>query len=151
MTINLNKRGKTAFLGYLFFTLISTGFFAGKVKAKDQMSRLKCDKSNYREYVRNIKKTRKLIRETGKGCQLVGANFLRANLEGANLSEGANLILKGRISKGRISDAKIQTWANLERGISRGQKKRKISIRRNSNRGGGSQRANLSRADLRGR
>ena len=55
---------------------------------------LPCDEYNYLEYVWSTEKTEKLIEETGKGCNLVGTDFMKVvgrwastetYLEGADL------------------------------------------------------------------
>ena len=70
-------------------------------------ARLSCDRSNYKEYIFDIRKTQELISQTEQGCQLAGMDLSQANLKGAYLLKANLLGAKGRISKGRISKGRI--------------------------------------------
>ena len=83
---------------------------------------LRCDKSNYKDYIRNKELTDYLVEKTNKGCQLKGfdfgrrdlknAYFYKANLEGSVLS-GSNLE-KADFHKANLMKANIRN-ANLNR------------------------------------
>ena len=111
-------------------------------------ARLSCDRSNYKQYIFDVRKTQELISQTEQGCQLAGmdlsqanlkgAYLLKANLQGANL-QGANLSkanLKGANLKGAdLQGADLQGTflikANLKGRISiRRISKGRISLRR---------------------
>ena len=53
---------------------------------EEDKNRLFCDLSNYEEFVKNHDKILELIEQTGKGCQLEGADFSEQNLLGYDFS-----------------------------------------------------------------
>ena len=63
---------KKVTMGGLILFGFSSNIFAGSG----------CDHTNFKEYIYNEKKMRRLLKETGKGCQLKGAKLNEANLEG---------------------------------------------------------------------
>ena len=73
-------------LSVLITLMLSSSSFANEV----------CNENNFEDYIYNPTKTRKLIKETGKGCDLrgiqlpsssrfTGATFRAASLQGAKL------------------------------------------------------------------
>ena len=82
---------KTFLLLSLFFTVAYTGLLVDQAIAQNPTAELRCDRSNYKQYIFDVQKTTKLISQTGQGCQLAGMDLSQADLS------------KGRISKGRIS------------------------------------------------
>ena len=106
-----NNQGKKIFLGSLFFALASTSFFPDKARAEDPNPEVKCDRSNYRDYIGDEEKTLELIDETGMGCQLFKANLKEANLTGAYLL-GANLT-GANLTGASLEEANL-TGANLK-------------------------------------
>lgn len=95
-----------------------------------------CHIGNYRDYIFSQTKTEELIEQTGRGCQLAGANlsgkdlakanFKGANLIGANLFEtnleGANLIeaylLRANLSSTNLKGANLIGAHISEKGFS---------------------------------
>ena len=66
---------KFVFILFIFFTT-----FAYSKKTK-----VRCDITNYKEYIYSHKKTDELINKTSKGCQLRGASLAGLNLTNASL------------------------------------------------------------------
>ena len=88
--------------------------------AQAQTKKIYCDKSNYKDFIYSNEKTKNLIKQTGKGCQLKNINLRgeilsKANLSNANLYQ-ANLIgahlLEANLSKTILSEAFLYN-ANL--------------------------------------
>ena len=122
-----NNQGKKIFLGSLFFALASTSFFPDKARAEYPNPEVKCDKSNFRDYIGDREKTLELFEKTGIGCQLVMANLEGADLTGAYLKwanlykanlEGADLtgakLYKANLTEAKLTGAKLYK-ANLAR------------------------------------
>ena len=139
-------------MGGLILLGLSSNIFAGQG----------CDHQNFKEYIYDKKKMKRLLKETGKGCQLEGANLKGMNLEGAYLFranlkeanlEGANL--KGANLKGvNLEGAKLK-GANLEGADLKGANLKGADLKVAKLKGADLKRVNfegadLKRADLRG-
>ena len=88
---------------------------------------LSCNELNYKDYIWSVEKTQKLIAETGKGCNLIGADLTGADLIGAFLRWadliGANLrgaVLTEAVLRGAFLTEADLTGADLREADLRG-------------------------------